>query len=211
MRKRILTIILVTGVLLFSSPKAYADDAEEEATTTKTVTIEDQSVSVVSDTETKVTNRYFDLTLTQGVQSVFDKKVTYTLKITPHLDSPKTQIIWNYPATLKLYQHHKEFLSMREGETYTVKASFKPLKRGVYNITASVVSWQHDTNYTNAVSDDIEFDKSLISQPVPSEYRVATLLMYIGILMLSGLTVFLVIKLVKKYSEKAKKWLTPPT
>lgn len=211
MKKIILIISLLLFILIPTTFKVFANTPDDVVENTGAIKIEDQSVSVVTDTETKVTNRYFDLTLSQGVQSVFNKRVTYTLKITPHLNSPKTQIIWNYPNTLKLFQHHKEFLNMKEGTTYTVKSSFKPLRQGAYNITASVISWQHDTNYTNAISDDIEFDKSLISQPVPSEYTIGTVLMYVGILIITGLGVFLVIKLVKIYSVKAKKWLTPPS
>jgi len=48
------------------------------------------------------TTKYFDLELIRAPQTPFGKTVTYTLNIRPLMDSPKTEIIWNYPVSLNV-------------------------------------------------------------------------------------------------------------
>ncbi|MHC1716750.1 MAG: hypothetical protein AB9915_02620 [Candidatus Dojkabacteria bacterium] len=169
-----------------------------------------EEVTVINENTTKVTNKYFDLVLIKKNQSAFGKDVPYVLQITPHLSSPKTQILWDSPNTLSVSPKHKEFLSMEEGKTYTVKANVKPLRYGTYDFTVSVISWQYDTNYTNAASDTLTFDKGLVLQPTSAEYQITNVIKYIVIVALFGLVCFGVVKMSKQYSKKAKQWLTPP-
>lgn len=164
----------------------------------------------IEDLEEKKSNFYFDIRIKSGTQSAFSGKVTYTVDITPYLDSPKTQILWNAPAALEIVPKHKEFLSMSKGVTYTVKASIVPKRGGVYPITVSAISWQHDTNYTNSARDEITFDSTLKQQPVSQSYIIGNTMKIVLALLVAGGTIFAVIKIVKKYSPKAKKWLTPP-
>ena len=126
------------------------------------------------------------------------------------MDSPKTEILWSYPATLDVKPKHNRFIKMKEGEVYSVKAVVKPKNKGTYNISVSVISWQHDTNYTNSVGDSLTFDRNLVLQPISSEYMLTNILMVIGIIIILGIGIFLLMKFSKKGAEKAKKWLTPP-
>ncbi len=177
---------------------------------TATTTLTEQKVSVVNDTETQVTNKYFDLVLIKKSQSVFTGYVRYELKITPHISSTKTQILWEVPTTLKAIPRHKEFINMQEGVTYTVKADIKPLREGEYDVTASIISWQHDTNYTNAVSGTLKLNKSLLLEPISTEYIVGSILKYLLIIASAVIIILLVLRHSNFYAQKARKWLTPP-
>ena len=52
--------------------------------------------------EEEVSSKYFDLKLERKPQSGFNKHVRYILTIYPHIDSKRTQILWNVPLLLKL-------------------------------------------------------------------------------------------------------------
>ena len=213
MIKKILFLLLILSLQASAVFATGTDQMEEENPLPVTAPVEEeekQVVTVVNENTTTVTNKYFDLTLVKKSQSAFGKYVPYELRITPHLDSPKTQILWNSPSTLSITPRHREFLAMQTGQTYTVRANVKPLRHGTYDITVSVISWQYNTNYTNAASDTLTFDKSLVSQPVSAEYQIVNILKYLGILILFGILCFVVIKLSQKYSKRIKQWLTPP-
>ena len=167
-------------------------------------------IEEIKESEKKVVSKYFDIELIRGGQSAFTGNVTYTVKITPYIDSTRTQIQWSYPTALKIIPRHKEFISMRAGETYTVKASIKPERAGVYPITVSAISWQHDTNYTNSADAEVTFNESLVVQPVPQSYIIGNIFKFLIIFLVGGGAIFAAIKLIPKYSAKAKKWLTPP-
>ncbi|MGI6484359.1 MAG: hypothetical protein ACOX0R_01935 [Candidatus Dojkabacteria bacterium] len=180
---------------MFFSTSVFAQQTELETTTTE---------------ENTMDTKYFDLELVRLQQTPFGKSVTYALYIKPLMDSPKTEILWSYPPTLDVRPKHARFIAMKEGETYTVKAVVKPENPGTYNLSVSVISWQHDTNYTNSTADSLTFDGNLIIQPVSSEYKIISILMTFGIVIIIGVLIFVIIKLSKKGAEKAKKWLTPP-
>lgn len=161
-------------------------------------------------TQTESLNQYFDISLIRGGQSAFTKGVSYTIKVTPHMDSPRTQIQWNHPTALKVSMKHKEFVAMEKGVTYTLKATVSPQRSGTYPVAVSAVSWQHDTNYMNTARDNITFDKNLVLDPVSQSYVIGNIAKFVTIFLLAGGAIFAVIKLVKKYTPKAKQWLTPP-
>lgn len=207
--------LLLTIIILFAGcSHVYAennlvDDLIDSAT--KKDRVEDtRRVEEISESETKVSNQYFDIYLIREGQSAFTGKVTYTVKITSHIDSPETQLQWDYPSTLEITPKHKEFMNMQKGVTYTLKALVKPEKDGVFPITFTAISWQHNTNYTNSASDDITFDESLVLQPVSQIYVIGNIVKYLSILLVAGGLIFGIIKTVKGLSPKAKKWLTPP-
>ena len=156
-------------------------------------------------------NRYFDLTLERKNQTPFGKYVTYVLTVVAHIDSPRTQILWNTPSTLEARPRHKEFNALESGQEYTFEVRIRPLRAGDYDFAVSVISWQHDTNYTNSISDNVTFNDNLVLQPVSSYYQTLNILRFvlIGVVFI-GLIVG-VILFVRKYTEKAKKWLTPPS
>ncbi len=191
--KKKLKVLLVLGTFLLLPFYAFAQ--EKVLDTEKTLPV----------------TRYFDLKLEHSPQSPFGKTVTFTLYVTPLIDSPKTEILWSSSEALTLTPKHNRFIAMEKGKTYTLKGTLKPKSGGIFNVGASVISWQHDTNYTNSVNETVNFDRDLILQPVSVEYTTSLVLMYIGILLIIGVGIFFIIKLAKKGSEKAKKWLTPPT
>jgi len=210
---RAILIILFLGLLGGNSISYAQENIVDDLVDTvqkKQETRDIQQTEKVSEIEKKGISKYFDIELIRGGQSAFTGNVTYTAKITPHVDSERTQIQWSYPTALKIIPRHKEFISMRAGETYTVKASVKPERAGVYPITVSVISWQHDTNYTNSADAEVIFNESLVLQPVPQSYIIGNVFKFLIIFLVGGGAIFATIKLIPKYSAKAKKWLTPP-
>jgi len=160
--------------------------------------------------EEEVSSKYFDLKLERKPQSGFNKHVRYILTIYPHIDSKRTQILWNVPSSLKIKPKHNEFINLKKGETYILKADIEPTKAGVFDFSVSALAWEHDTNYTNVVSEKIEFDSNLILQPVSSEYKWINILKYVLIVLAFVGAVFGLLKLFSKLSPKIKAWLTPP-
>lgn len=197
--KKYLSLFLTIFFLLIPPALAFAQDSSEATQQTQ-----------VDENTTKITNNYFDLTLTEGFQSPLDKSITYTLTVVPHINSDKTQIIWSVPASFSSNANNNSFVSLTAETTYTYKVKVKPTVSGSYNITVSVISWQYDTNYTNSISDDITLNNSLVSTPVSEVYIFSTIAEALVILGLSALAIWGGIKFTKQLMVKAKKWLTPP-
>jgi hypothetical protein len=186
-------------------------NAQEAATTTEDTTSGNYTLeTTVDENTTRATNKYFDLTLSEGLQSPLDKSITYTLTILPHIDSSKTQIIWDSSSTIKITPHHKEFVSVSKDVESTYKATIKPTVSGEYKITASVVAWQYDTNYTNTVNNSLTLSNSLVSQPITPQYTILVVIEILVLIGISGLAIWGGIELSKKFIKKTKVWLTPP-
>jgi hypothetical protein len=189
--KKILSIItLLTIFTVFSSSFVNAQEVttETEDTTSGEYTLE----TTVDENTTRATNKYFDLTLTEGGQSPLDKSITYTLTI------------------VKITPRHKEFVSVTKDVESKYKATIKPTMSGEYKITASVVSWQFDTNYTNTVNNSLTLSNSLVSQPITPEYTILVVIEILVLIGVSGLAIWGGIELSKKVLKKTKVWLTPP-
>lgn len=207
--KKILSVLtLLTIFAAFSSSFVNAQEVltETEDTTSGEYTLE----TTVDENTTRATNKYFDLTLTEGGQSPLDKSITYTLTIVPHIDSAKTQIIWDSSSTIKITPKHKEFVSVTKDVESKYKAIIKPTLSGEYKITVSVVSWQFDTNYTNTVNNSLTLSNGLVSQPITPEYTILVVIEVLVLLGVSGLAIWGGIELSKKVLKKTKVWLTPP-
>lgn len=155
-------------------------------------------------------SQYFDLKLTQVSQSAINRSIKYSLEITPLKDSTKTQILWEAPLSFTIKPRHAEFVSLVVGETYIYEAVVFPTKGGMYEITAAVIAWEYDTNYTNTVSQTLTLNNSLVSQPITSDYQVGAILFTVFVLLLCGFAIWGGIKLTKRIMFKARKWLTPP-
>jgi hypothetical protein len=164
----------------------------------------------VDQSTTKATNKYFDLTLTEGFQSPLDKSISYTLTIVPHIDSSKTQIIWNMPSSITASANNNSFVSLVAETEYKYKATIKPTVAGTYSINVSVISWQYDVNYTNSVTDTLELSSNLVSEPITETYILSMVAEVVIILGLSTLAIWGGIKITKKLLKRTKKWLTPP-
>jgi hypothetical protein len=160
---------------------------------------------------TKTSTQYFDLAITRGMQSAWDNSVKYTVTITPKIDSEKTQILWDAPTAIDITPKHSDFVNLTRDQTYTLSAKVKPERAGSYEISVNVISWQHDTNYTNSVNDLITFDSNLHITPQDASYIYAVLVKYLIILVLICLLTWGVIFFAKKGFKSLKKWLTPPT
>jgi len=169
-----------------------------------------QGDQIVTDEEPTSKNAYFDLKLTRGSQNPLNREIPFTITITPKLDSPKTQILWDVPTVFTLKTKHTEFVSLEEGKTYTYSATIKPQREGSYNIVVNVISWQYDTNKTNSVKDTVTLDEGLTVQPMDTQYILTILLLVAGILIISGISIFVLIKVIKKSILKLRRWLTPP-
>lgn len=210
----LITFFVILTTVLGLKPAFAADDVtttQEEAETDEVIVDPGTTETVIDDHTTLSENRYFDLTLERGPQTPFGQYVPYTLTVTPHLDSSRTQILWNMPTTLEAYPKHKEFVSLEKDQTYVFEGRIKPLRGGIYDFSISVISWQYDTNYTNSVGDNVVFNDSLVFQPVSSYYNWMNVLKF-GLLFVGfAVAIVVTVILVKKYTKKAKKWLTPPS
>lgn len=210
----LITFFVILTTVLALKPAFAADDVtttQEEAETDEVMVDQGTTETVIDDHTTLSENRYFDLTLERGPQTPFGQYVPYTLTVTPHLDSSRTQILWNMPTTLEAYPKHKEFVSLEKDQTYVFEGRIKPLRGGIYDFSISVISWQYDTNYTNSVGDNVVFNDSLVFQPVSSYYNWMNVLKF-GLLFVGfAVAIVVTVILVKKYTKKAKKWLTPPS
>jgi hypothetical protein len=210
----LITLFLALITVLTLSPISANDDIpiEDIETAKEYEETDETSVDTIIDEYTKLSeNRYFDLTLERGPQTPFGQYVPYTLTITPHLDSPKTQILWNMPTTIEAYPKHDEFVSLEKDQTYVFEGRIKPLRGGIYDFSISVISWQYDTNYTNSVGDNVVFSNNLVLQPVSSHYQWMNVLKF-GLIFVGFAAVIVVtVIVVKKYTKKAKTWLTPPS
>ena len=160
---------------------------------------------------TQASTKYFDLSITRGLQSAWNNSVKYTITITPKIDSERTQILWDAPTAIEITPRHNEFVNLTRGQTYTLNAIVKPERSGNYEISVNVISWQHDTNYTNSVTDLIAFDNNLHITPQDGNYIYRVIIKYIIILILIGLITWGIAFFTKRGLKSLKKWLTPPT
>jgi len=198
MKKILLTLL----ILSFSFNFAFAQDIDD--------TTLNEEETLVDSEEPVSKNAYFDLELIRGTQNPLNREIPFTIRITPKLDSPKTQILWDIPIVFTLKTKHSEFVSLEQGKTYSYSATIKPQREGSYNIVVNVISWQHDTNKTNSVRDTLTLNRGLTVQPADPQYTLMVLLIVAGVLILSGISIFVLVKVVKKSITKLKKWLTPP-
>lgn len=172
---------------------------------------DDAEITIIDESTTKSSNIYFDLTLERANQTPFGNYVPYTLTVRPHIDSPRTQVIWNVPSTLQAVPRHDAFVSMQRGQEYVLQGRIRPLKEGTYDFSISVIAWQHNTNFTNSISDNVNFNRNLVLEPVSTHYQVLNTLRWVGVTVLFVGAIVLLVILAKKYMKKAKVWLTPPT
>ena len=181
--KRIITAIITIIVLPASIALAQSNS--------DVVPVDEQtSITTASPSVTENSDKYFNLELTRESQSAFNKRITYILTVTPTIDSPKTQILWDVPTTFKVYPKHNEFVNLTEGQQYTFKASISPQKEGTYDITANVTSWQTKANSTNSISSPITIGKNLLVQPVDSAYTVSLMLVVVLVIAFAGGLIF---------------------
>ena len=212
MKKLLLSIlILLLSPILLLAQEDENGMTYEESLEQKNITVMPEEESQDTDSSLSITNNdYFQLEIIRKAQSPFNKKIPFEIVITPKIDSPKTQIIWSTPSVFTVEKEHSEFVSLQKDNTYTYTAKLKPNKEGTYNISVNVVSWQFNSNKSASVEYNITINKSLAVQPKDSMYVVTLLLFVLGILGVSALAVYLIIKAIKVLIKKAKIWLTPP-
>ena len=197
-------LLITTYIILLSISPIFAQMNSDDASEYDVVVSETEYVEKTS------SNSYFDLVLEKGSQNPLNKKIPFTLTITPRIDSPRTQILWDVPVVFSLETKHNEFVKLQEDMTYTFSANVKPNRGGSYNIAVNVISWQHDKNKTNTVKYTVTINDALTVQPVDSQYTLTILIVVVSIILLSIVSVFLIIKATKVLLVKLKKWLTPP-
>jgi len=203
-------LILLASLLLVSFTPIFAD---QYVVVDQKIAEEESQPIIEEDIEKKTVtskNNYFKLELIRGVQNSLTKKIPYTLYITPEIDSEKTQILWEVPSTLIAESSHKEFVDLQKDQVYKFKVNIDPQREGTYDVTANVIAWQYDTNYTNSVSSTVTLSRNLVVQPVDSEYTVSIILMVALMLIIVGIGIFLLYKGSDKIIKKIRVWLTPP-
>lgn len=209
MKKAILSLIIF--LLLPLNIFAQEDGITYEEYKQVSNDIENTQESEDTESSNTLTNNdYFQLELIRKVQSPFNKKIPFEIKITPKIDSPKTQIIWNTQSVFTVEKDHPEFVSLLKDQTYTYSAKLIPNKEGTYNISVTVVSWQFNSNKSASVNYSITLSKSHLVQPIDTLYIVYNLLLVLGILGVSALVLYLIMKSIKTLVKRARIWLTPP-
>ena len=188
MKKILLTTVILLSLLITNTVPLYAQES-----------------SLTTDTQ------YFEISMERVSQSAWNKTVTYTIYVTPKIDSPRTQIIWDAPTLVEINPKHEEFVDLYNGETYSFNTTIKAKQEGSYELSVNLIAWQHDTNYTNSVSDIITFDSNLLAQPIEPSYTYGNIAKILIIVFLSGLGVWGMVVLSKKGFNSFKKWITPPT
>lgn len=192
-------LLLLSIIFLLSVSKSYAQIIPEE------VPVIDTKIETQENTE-----KYFNLGITKQSQNAINRSITYILTITPNIDSPKTQIVWDIPSTFKVSPKHSDFVNLSKDQTYTFKAVVYPKKEGTYDITANVTSWQTKGNFTNSTSSTVQLNSSLIVQPVDSGYMVGIIIFVVSIIAISVLVIVVIKKSSSKILGRMKIWLTPP-
>ena len=213
MKKVTLSILILFLSSLFIYAQSNKDGItyEESQQMEQTNITTDSQVIEDEDPNTSLTsNDYFDLELIKNTQSPFNKKISFTIKITPKIDSPKTQIIWSTPSVFTVEKEHPDFVSLSKGETYSYSAKLKPNKEGTYSLSVNVVSWQYNSNKSASVDYNMTINKSLVLQPVDSMFIITLILFILGVIGGSALVIYILVKATKKLVIKAKVWLTPP-
>jgi len=210
MKRIFLALVLI---LISFSPIQAQDDNLDKTTEVDEAVLSDESPANEEEESTVISNTqdYFDLRLEITSQKPLTKKITITIFITPKIEASRTQILWNIPTVFKVEKLHKEFVSLQKDKTYSYQAILEPLRSGNYDISATIISWQHDINKANSVSQRLELNNSLVVQPIQASYALGLIGIFIGILGGTALIIFGSIKGIKLLSKKAKKWLTPPT
>ncbi len=177
-----------------------------------TFTLLTPSLLLAQEDESELTQstQYFNIKMVRGPQSAFSKAVKYTVYITPKIDSPKTQILWDAPTAIDIKPLHNEFVDMYKDETYAIKANVKSKREGKYEITVNLIAWKHDTNYTNSISDLVTFNKDLLVVPIDPSYTYGLIAKYLIVALLLGIATWISVKYGKKTILILKRWLTPP-
>lgn len=209
--KKLADILLIIYIILFSSVPLYAKEEDIESDFDMEVDIvEESSDTTTTEDNLTIDTRYFEIELVREGQSAWNKAVTYMIYVTPKIDSKRTQIIWDTPTVIDVKPRHPEFVDLYKGETYSFKARIFSERAGTYEITVNIIAWQHDTNYTNSVSDIITFDDDLLAQPLDSGYTFGVIVKILVILSVIGLVIFLLVRFGRKGFVTFKHWLTPP-
>lgn len=206
--KKIISVFFTLIFCITSTGIAFADaNSNTTDTSTGDFTLQTQG----DNGATQAVNKYFDLTLTQDLQSPLDKSIVYTLTVVPHIDSSKVQMLWNSStSTINITPKTNGFVSMTAEQTYTYKATVKPTAKGTFTISVSVIAWQYDTNYTNNIQSTLVLNSQLVSQPIGTAYLILSI---VEVLVIIGLIILIIIaikKFAKRYQKAAKDWLTPP-
>jgi len=199
-----LPIILLTSSVFSFAQDVVVDEDVAESESKPVITENTEKKTVTS------TNKYFELELVRGTQNPLTKNVPFTLYITPKIDSERTQIIWEVPSTLDAKSSHRDFVNLQKDQTYKFNVNIKPQREGSYDVTANVIAWEHNTNYTNSVSSTITLSENLVVQPVDSEYSVSIMLMFVIGLIILVAGGFFAYKSSDKVIKRLKIWLTPP-
>lgn len=206
--KKIISVFFTLIFCITSTGIAFADtNSNTTDTSTGDFTLQTQG----DNGATQAVNKYFDLTLTQDLQSPLDKSIVYTLTVVPHIDSSKVQMLWNSStSTINITPKTNGFVSMTAEQTYTYKATVKPTAKGTFTISVSVIAWQYDTNYTNNIQSTLVLNSQLVSQPIGTAYLILSIVEVLVIIGLIILIILAIKKFAKRYQKAAKDWLTPP-
>lgn len=199
MRKFLFIILLILMVVVPAIVSAQAEDNPEPQEQ------EQEQTQEVSNENNKVT---VEVTLLE--QSALNKSVPIEVKFRTNFDTDNAEIVWDYPSQIELVTRHERFVEAKANETYVYRAIIRPQSEGTFSITANIVAWQYNTNYTGSASTSVTFTENLITDPISPSYTVMTIVKLLIILVLLGIGGFFGVRALKKFKTTFFKWFNPP-
>ena len=152
----------------------------------------------------------FEVELIFGTQSPWTKKIPITIKITPNLDSKRTDVSWTIPTIIKVEPKYKNYFFAQKGKTYVVHANLDPIGVGLVNGSVNVVDWDYGYNYGTSEKFSFSLNEENEIVPYSNAYKTAkqTKAMVIigGAIGLVVIIALILIRLAKKLID----YLQPP-
>lgn len=199
--------------LSLNTPKpVYAVDpksVDNDTGTTESVIEEPQKVKQTETSElTAVNEKYYDINVTVGTQSVWNNTVPVTVVFTPRITSENTEVSWDHCQGIEIEEKYTNYFRTEKDKSYTVRINIKPINAGVYKISANVTGWT-DSNYTTSEDFQVIFDENLLSQTNQDQYRNAMYGKYAVFAILGIVGLILLTFGGKVLFDKLRVWLKP--
>ena len=147
-------------------------------------------------------SRPFSVEVNIQTQSPWTKKIPVEIKITPNLDSKRTEISWTTPSIIEIDPQYDNYFFAEKGRTYTVKAYIVPVGYGSVSGSVDVIDWDYGYNYGTSEPFAFTLNQNREIIPYSDSYKRSiqqkNIAIIVGMLMFFVLLVFLIIFLAKK-------------
>lgn len=197
----VLVAFFATAILISSSENVYGQNIESQEPSTTDQQMIQQGV---------LPTAAFEIRITVGTQSPWNKRVPLILTVIPNLDSERTEVSWDVPFGVEIIDGNKNFFSASKGKSFERKVYLLPSKSGRYTITANVTNWGYGSNYTSSENITLTFGQDLVTEPETANYTTASIIRYTMILLFAGGGIIGIYFGFKKFKKPIKAWFKPP-